>query len=246
MKTVSVDLRSYRGETPNERHAFVQIVLPVAGHLKIDVCGLQERLSRTKGVLVHRHTSHTQMSIVPNLSLIVDLDEQTISDQILDRFSSNPFIELSPRTKKLAQYMHDMMQAGERDAKAGQAWAPILVASLGDENPDVISRVSVLKALVEIDPFMPWSLERMADHADISASRLHAVFREKFDETPHVWLSDIRMKKICTLLADTSLPIAQIADAAGFSDQTALTRAMKKAKGVTPAVYRREFSVLPQ
>lgn len=246
MQTVSFDLRSYRSETPSERHAFVQIVLPVAGHLEIDVCGLQNRLSPTKGVLLHINTSHTQMSTVANRSLIVDLDEKAVSPQILDRFSSNPFIELSARTNKLTRYMHDVMKAGEQDAKAGQAWTPILIASLVDENPDVISRVSVLKTLVEIDPFMPWSLERMANHADISSSRLHAIFRERFDETPHIWLSDIRMKKICALLTETSLPIAQIADRAGFSDQTALTRAMKKAMGITPAAYRREFSVLPQ
>lgn len=246
MQTVSFDLRSYRSETPSERHAFVQIVLPVAGHLEIDVCGLQNRLSPTKGVLLHINRSHTQMSTVANRSLIVDLDEKAVSPQILDRFSSNPFIELSARTNKLTRYMHDVMKAGEQDAKAGQAWTPILIASLVDENPDVISRVSVLKTLVEIDPFMPWSLERMANHADISSSRLHAIFRERFDETPHIWLSDIRMKKICALLTETSLPIAQIADRAGFSDQTALTRAMKKAMGITPAAYRREFSVLPQ
>lgn len=246
MQTVSVDLRSYRSETPSERHAFVQIVLPVAGHVEIDVCGLQNRLSPTKGVLVHRKISHTQMSTVANRSLIVDLDEQTVSAQILDRFSSNPFIELSARTNKLTRYMHDMMREGEQDAKAGQAWAPILIGSLMDENPDVISRVSVLKTLVEIDPFMPWSLERMANQAEISSSRLHAIFREQFDETPHLWLSDIRMKKICALLTDISLPIAQVADRAGFSDQTALTRAMKKAIGITPAAYRREFAGLPQ
>ena len=30
VQTVSVDLRSYRDETPDERHSFVQIVLPLS------------------------------------------------------------------------------------------------------------------------------------------------------------------------------------------------------------------------
>ncbi|SCX28420.1 AraC family transcriptional regulator [Agrobacterium rosae] len=246
MQTVSVDLRSYRDETPNERHTFVQIVLPVAGQLEIDVCGRQERLSPSKGVLVQKNTSHTQKSAGLNRSLVVDLDEQMLSGQILDKFSSKPFIDLSPRTTRLTHYMHSLMQASEKDAHACEAWVPILIASLADENPDVISRLSVMKALVEIEPLMPWSLERMADHADISVSRLHAIFREQFDETPHSWLSDIRMKKICALLATSALPIAEIADKAGFSDQTALTRAMKKTMGMTPAAYRRECSGRPQ
>ncbi|SCX00267.1 Arabinose operon regulatory protein [Agrobacterium sp. DSM 25558] len=246
MQTVSVDLRSYRDETPNERHAFVQIVLPVAGQLEIDVCGLQERLSPLKGVLVHKNTSHTQKSAGLNRSLVVDLDERMLGGQILDKFSSKPFIDLNPRTTRLTHYMRSLTQAGEKNAKACEAWVPILIASLADENPDVVSRLSVMKALVEIEPLMPWSLERMANHADISVSRLHAIFREQFDKTPHSWLADIRMKKICALLANSPLPIAEIADKAGFSDQTALTRAMKRAKGTTPAAYRRECSGRPQ
>ncbi|UHS56570.1 helix-turn-helix transcriptional regulator [Agrobacterium vaccinii] len=246
MQTVSVDLRSYRDETPDERHSFVQIVLPVAGQLEIDVCGLQERLSPSRGVLVHRNTSHTQTSNVVNRSLIVDIDENLVSTDILDKFSSRPFIDLSPRTTKLTQYMHSIMQSGEGSGSASEIWAPILVQSLAGEVSDLTFRLAALKALVEIDPFMPWSLERMADHADISVSRLHAIFREQFDETPHLWLSDIRMDKICALLVGSSLPIAEIADRAGFSDQTALTRAMKRAKGTTPAAYRRAFSGRPQ
>ncbi|KAA3509886.1 AraC family transcriptional regulator [Agrobacterium rosae] len=246
MQNVSVDLRSYRDETPNERHAFVQIVLPVAGQLEIDVCGRQDRLSPSRGVLVQKNASHTQKSAGLNRSLVVDLDEQMLSGQILDKFCSKPFIDLSPRTTRLTHYMSSLMQSGEKDAHACEAWVPILIASLADENPDVVSRLSVMKALVEIEPLMPWSLERMADHADISVSRLHAIFRERFDETPHSWLTDIRMKRICALLATSPLPIAEIADKAGFSDQTALTRAMRKTMGTTPAAYRREFSGRPQ
>ncbi|NTF32133.1 AraC family transcriptional regulator [Rhizobium skierniewicense] len=246
MKATSIDLRSYRGETPNECHAFVQIVLPVAGHLEIDVCGLQEKLSTAKGVIVHRNTAHTQTSDVLNRSLVVDIDEQSVPAQILDKFASKPFIDLNLRTTKLAHYMRDLTLGGEQDAKANLAWTPILLSSLVDENPDIVSRLTALKALVEINPLMPWPLERMADQADISVSRLHAVFREHFDESPHLWLRDLRMKAICRLLTGSNLPIAQIADRAGFSDQTALTRAMKKIVGTTPAAYRREFSGLPQ
>lgn len=246
MPAVSVDLRSYDGESPDERHSFVQLVLPLSGHLEIDVCGRQQRLSPLKGALVHRDTSHSQTSAGLNCSLIVDVTEQALSAQILDTFSSRPFFDIKPRTSRLKHYMHGMLQRGEQNAKASTAWAPFLIASLTDESPDILSRVSLLRTLVEIDPFMPWSLERMAEQAEISVSRLHAIFREQFDETPHLWLTDIRMRKICEDLADTRLPIAEIADRAGFSDQTALTRAMKNAMGTTPAAYRREFSAPSQ
>ena len=246
MKSVSVDLRSYGEERPKERHGFVQLVLPVAGQLEIDVCGLQETLSPSKGVLIHRDALHTQKSDGLNRSLIVDVDENSISAQLLDKFSSRPFIDLSQRTLRLVDYMRHVRHKGNDEVGTDALWASMLMESLANENPDVMSRLSALKALMEIDPFMPWSLERMADHADISVSRLHAIFREEFDETPHIWLSDTRMKKICALLAHSSLAIAEIADRAGFSDQTALTRAMKKMLGTTPAAYRRANSAQQQ
>jgi AraC family transcriptional regulator len=41
-------------------------------------------------------------------------------------------------------------------------------------------------------------------------------------------------------LVESDDPIAAIALAAGFADQSHLTRALKARTGLTPAVYRRE------
>lgn len=240
MHVASVDLRSYRGEPPDERHPFVQIVLPVAGQFEIEVGGHQNALSRVTGTLVHKHTSHTLSSTGLNRSLVLDIDEQTISPQLLDRFCASPFFEIGPRTSRLSQHIASALQQGEADEKSGAKWAPILIETLSNGKPDTATRLRSLRSLVEIDPFMPWSLECMAGHADISVSRLQALFRDIFDSSPHLWLATLRMDKICALLSGSSLPIAEIADRAGFSDQTALTRAMKKAMGTTPAAYRRE------
>lgn len=240
MHAASVDLRSYRGEPPDERHPFVQIVLPVAGHFEIDVGGHQTALTPTTGTFIHKQTSHALSTSGLNRSLILDIDEQLVSAQMLDRFSCRPFFDIGPRTARLSRHMAAVLQTGEQDETSLASWAPILVESLAGGKADTLTRLRSLRALVEIDPFMHWSLERMADHADISVSRLQATFRDHFDDTPHLWLATLRMNKICALLSGSSLPIAEIADRAGFSDQTALTRAMKKAMGTTPAAYRRD------
>jgi AraC-like DNA-binding protein len=79
----------------------------------------------------------------------------------------------------------------------------------------------------------------MAKSAGLSVSRLHALFRAELDTSPHAWLRDVRLARARAWLADTSRPIAEIALAAGFSDQTALTRALRDATGMTPGAYRR-------
>ena len=80
----------------------------------------------------------------------------------------------------------------------------------------------------------------MARASGVSVSRLHALFREELDTTPHAWLLEQRLVKAREWLATTEAPIAEIALRAGFSEQSALTRALRKATGMTPAAYRRQ------
>ncbi|NTJ42315.1 helix-turn-helix transcriptional regulator [Agrobacterium larrymoorei] len=240
MHTASVDLRSYADEKPQERHAFVQIVLPLAGHLEIDVSGLQDRLSPSKAVFIHHDYRHTQRAVVSNQSLIVDIDEALVSADTLDRFTGTPFFDLTPRVSKLIHYMRSVLDSGGDDAETAYLWSLVLIGSLHRELPNLISRLSILKQLVELDPFQPWTVERMAQQIEVSTSHLHALFRDHFEKTPHLWVADARMMKILRLLRHSSFSIAEIAHRAGFSDQTALTRAMKRSLGTTPAAYRRD------
>ncbi|KAI1692263.1 bacterial regulatory helix-turn-helix protein, araC family domain-containing protein [Ditylenchus destructor] len=115
---------------------------------------------------------------------------------------------------------------GRRDDIAG-LWAPLLIDSLADERTDIRQRLHRLAAVVRAEPFFPWTIDMLAACASISESRLHALFSRN---------SVSRLTAGC-------LPIAEIALRAGFSDQTALTRAMRNAVGETPAAYRRNRGI---
>lgn len=239
MPLATADLRSYGPEKPPERHGFVQIVLPLSGQLDINVRGLQERLSPNRGVLIHGDTPHCQRAAGRNRSLIVDLDESLVPERTLDAFAVSPFIVLSQRTVMLARRMSATLCDEDGDAQAMRLWAELLVSSFTGERPDRPSRLLTLMRMIKTDPFQAWTVEEMAAQVEISTSRLHALFRDHCDTTPHLFLSKARMRKICALLSGSDMPLAQIAQRAGFSDQTALTRAMKTALGTTPAAYRR-------
>lgn len=217
-------------------------MLPVSGQLEIDVAGLQAQLSRTCGAFIHDGMMHTQEGASKNKSIIVDISQNGISQNALNALHAHPFIELTSHTQKLVDYISHRADDTEDNESTVALWVPLLIDGLTNEQPSITSRLSALKAIVEIDPFRPWSVERMADHIDISASRLHAMFRDAYDETPHAWLCAIRMRKVCALLRTSALPIAEIACRAGFSDQTALTRAMRNDLGLTPAAYRKAMT----
>jgi AraC-like DNA-binding protein len=121
-----------------------------------------------------------------------------------------------------------------------QGWVPLLLDTLALDAPRPASRLAALMARVEADPGQPWTTEAMAAQLGLSVSRLHALFREELDLSPHAWLQGVRIARVREWLAGTDLPIAELALRAGFSEQSALTRAMRKATGLTPAAYRRE------
>lgn len=118
-------------------------------------------------------------------------------------------------------------------------WTPLLLDTLTLGTPQPASRLDALLARIEADPGLPWTLDAMARTVGVSVSRLHALFRSERDTTPHDWLLDCRLRLACDWLAGSDRPVADIALAAGFSEQSALTRAMRRHMDTTPAAYRR-------
>jgi AraC family transcriptional regulator len=76
--------------------------------------------------------------------------------------------------------------------------------------------------------------------AIVGLSRYHfaRAFKQSEGVTPHQFLLQCRVQRAQELLAGTELPLAQIALAAGFSDQSHCSRRFRKLVGVTPSRYR--------
>lgn len=55
------------------------------------------------------------------------------------------------------------------------------------------------------------------------------------------YLTSIRMEKARKLLVSTDLPIAEVAERAGYGDYRVFTKVFKKSEGITPSQYRRDF-----
>lgn len=55
------------------------------------------------------------------------------------------------------------------------------------------------------------------------------------------YLTNIRMEKAKKLLLSTSLSVAEVAQQSGYGDYHVFTKVFKKAEGVTPSQFRRDF-----
>jgi AraC family transcriptional regulator len=85
----------------------------------------------------------------------------------------------------------------------------------------------------------PLTLADMAAEAHLSVYHFIRVFRGATGETPHRFLTRLRIEQAQRLLADTSLTLAQIAERCGFSTPGTLSSAFLAHAGVRPSAYRK-------
>lgn len=244
---VDLAIRSYGAALDADRHDFAQLVLPLAGEVLLDIDGRAGRLDPLHGAFVAPRAWHAQAGAHGNphgnphgnRSLIVDIEPGAMTHGAFERLAERPFTPLGPGARKLVEYMGIMHAAQPVQAGLLQGWMALLLDTLVFDAPQPRSRLAALLAQVEAQPGLPWSTGSMAETARISVSRLHALFREELDTSPHAWLLQQRLDFACRRLADTRLPIAEVALQAGFSDQSALSRAMRRYRDTTPALWRR-------
>lgn len=233
----AISIRSYGtdGHAHAHAHDFAQLVLPLAGSLDIELEGQGARLDRTRAAYVPTGTRHAQEGRQPNRFLVVDLP----GAQAADSLAARRFVTVTPAAAHLIDYMGAALEGGA-PARNTALWTPLLLDALAEAPPRPVSRLAGLLAAMGTEHALGWTVADMAAQARLSTSRLHAVFREELGTTPHAWLAERRLEQVLRWLATTELPIAEIALRAGFSDQSALTRAVRKACGMTPAAYRRK------
>ncbi len=100
--------------------------------------------------------------------------------------------------------------------------------------------------LAEVVDFMrahlqePLEIADVARHARVSPSQLKRDFISIFGVAPQRYLTKIRLEAALTMLAGDT-PIAGIAQACGYADQSAFTRRFRLALGMSPGEYRRSL-----
>lgn len=242
---LSLDLRSYGPDSTSDSHGFAQIVLPLEGALTMEIGGRGSVIGRGELAFVETDMRHDQVSVRANRSFILDLDPANLSPRLREELGRRPYGALSPAANKLVDFMALMVTQQGASGEAAQAvvdrWAPLLFDTLANGPPKARLRLAALLDRLEAAPGHDWTAAAMARHAGVGVSRLHALFREELNTTPRAWLSELRLKRVREALVSGHLSIAELAYRFGYSDQSALTRALRRATGLPPAAYRRQM-----
>jgi AraC-like DNA-binding protein len=101
------------------------------------------------------------------------------------------------------------------------------------ENP-----IEEVIALMKSNLDKNFSLEQLAHHVHISASRLSALFREKNKYSPIHLYTSFKVQRACQLLLDSSKSVKDIANQLGYEDQYHFSRVFKNSMGISPKFFR--------
>ena len=87
----------------------------------------------------------------------------------------------------------------------------------------------------------PPALSEIAAEVGVHPAHLAHEFRRFYGTTAGEYLRRIRVERAARAVAQTELPLSEVAAAAGFYDQSHFSNAFKRATGSTPAAYRAAF-----
>jgi AraC family transcriptional regulator len=92
---------------------------------------------------------------------------------------------------------------------------------------------------IEAHLALDFELADLAKAAGVSAYHFIRCFKSSFGVSPYQFVMKKRLDRVLALIRTTQLSLVEIALSCGFSDQSHMTRALKKGMGLTPGVIRK-------
>jgi AraC-like DNA-binding protein len=203
------------------------------------------------------HVNHAQgpagyayFTLYPTITLLREfVGKVTGSDGDAPLFASSPVVYNAPPLRQALLALHRSVEnrasALEKEARFLDCTAQLLCAhttttpvDLSSPSPDAGPRpVRVVRDFLEAAaPDRNVSLSELAALVDLSPFHLLRLFRDQVGLPPHEYVTHLRVARARDLLR-AGCPLAQVAAAVGFADQSHLNRHFRRIVGVTPGRF---------
>ena len=180
------------------------------------------------------------------------------ADQIAEGFHADPTssltasgVPLHPLTKSLTHLLETAQRELDSDREAAKA--SLVAASsilqleiernsgVNGSKPGALAgwQVARVRAFIEENLHSNIDAKMLSAVAKRSPAHFSRSFKRAFGEPPHAYVVKRRLERACHLMITTSESLSQIAQSAGFSDQSHLCRLFRKAFGQSPSTWRR-------
>ncbi len=241
-----VEHRRYRRQPDGHQHGYHQLLFGLAGATELEIDGHVDRVDDRTGLIVPAGSHHEFLGFDGNLQLVADFPARSVA--LPARLMARPRTfsldgAFGSRVRALAAWR---AAAAARGPQADWQLAATLAAALADclgmpGDQDVFPLMAV-DAYLRANPTSTLRVAEVAGHFGWSVRRFHTLFAEAFGDTPHRYQTRLRLDRAVQLLSQTTLPLAEIALASGYPDQTTFTRSFTRRFGQPPGAWREAAS----
>ena len=103
-----------------------------------------------------------------------------------------------------------------------------------------LSVLNVSKQFIKQNYYRNIKIRDVADYANVSPNYLTNIFLKSGEKSPKNYLSELRIEKACSLLADNTISITEVAVSVGYSDPLQFSRFFSRHTGMSPTKYRNQ------
>jgi AraC family transcriptional regulator len=154
----------------------------------------------------------------------------------MQRLATLPYFS----TIQLEEQLHDLMWRVLAQHSYIQHEAQRLSAARPSTRAELYRRAHYARDYAAAMYAQDVTLEQLASVACLSPNHLLRVFKEVFQQTPHQYLTELRLAHAKRLLRETDTPILQVCYAVGFSSLGAFGTLFQRRVGLSPRVYRQQ------
>ena len=255
-------------EYPTHWHNAVEIIIPLHNGFTVTSGGIDYHLNEKEIIVIPPGELHS-MPAQDGRRIIFQCDNSVISDvpsleSIMPVFSSavhitptlNKELYVLARKNILDIYTEYYSKAPMTDVRIYMYLLTMLTAvrefqltkaeenvASGSVSADESRKFGFVTKYINQNYMYELPLEKLASIAGYSKYHFSRIFKDYNGMSYIQYINSKRIKAAERLMADSSLPITEVAMQCGFSSLTTFNRAFRKAKGCTPTEFRKLFKI---
>lgn len=117
----------------------------------------------------------------------------------------------------------------------------IMIYIRSKSKPESIDLADLIKGKIDCCIDKEFSLEEIADSLNYTKNHIINIFKAKYNKTPYQYYMDTKIISAKRYLQQTNCAVADIASNLAFSDAQYFSYFFKRATGLSPSEYRRQF-----
>lgn len=235
---LTLDLRSYSGETRVHQHDYHQLVLPVEGTLSMQIEEREGDVSRVGIALIAAGKDHQFAGSKQNCFVVADVPAALAPE--LEQLPA--FIELDNALAQYVSFLHRQLLQQQGNPSSERQMLLLLIELLKERFGYAVQldkRIEAVRNYLDQNYSRQTSQARLAAIASLSVRQLNEIFRRDLGMTPQQYLVEKRMQRAWQLLTQGRLQVQQIAEQVGYASLAAFSDRFRRHFGHSPRHFRR-------